>query len=82
MKAMFYNCSIFNQDLSSWNVSNLKDSSYMFYNCQKINSDLNNQNMTNNLDMSYMFCDYYNFNQHLKWYVRSDANMTDIFKIN
>ena len=37
---MFYNCKKFNQDISKWNVSNVKDMSFMFYGCKKFNQDI------------------------------------------
>ena len=30
---MFYGCENFNQDISSWDVSNVKDNSFMFKKC-------------------------------------------------
>ena len=32
---MFYGCESFNQDISNWNVSNVKNSRKIFYNCPK-----------------------------------------------
>ena len=40
MKQMFYECSVFNSDLSSWTVSNVADMDSMFENCSVFNSDL------------------------------------------
>ena len=33
---MFSTCREFNQDLSNWDVSNVKDMSYMFFRCEKL----------------------------------------------
>ena len=33
MKGMFCDCKAFNQDISNWNVSKVKDMSYMFDSC-------------------------------------------------
>lgn len=37
--------SIFNQDISKWNVSNVEDMSYMFYNAKIFNQDLSKWNV-------------------------------------
>ena len=40
MSFMFENCKSFNQDISSWNVSNVTNMSWMFYNCKSFNQDI------------------------------------------
>ena len=37
---MFLNCTNFNQDISSWNVSNVLYMDYMFQNCKVFNQDI------------------------------------------
>ena len=44
---MFYNAFSFNQDLSSWDVSNVSLMSGMFYNARSFNQDLSSWNVTN-----------------------------------
>ena len=44
---MFFNCKSFNKDISSWNVSVVKDMSYMFHNCIKFNQDISHWKVSN-----------------------------------
>ena len=44
---MFYKCSKFNQDISNWNVSNVKNMYGMFYMCDKFNKDISNWDVSN-----------------------------------
>lgn len=37
---MFYGCKVFNQDISSWDVSNVTNMEYMFYNAETFNHNL------------------------------------------
>ena len=54
---LFYNCKNINKiDLSSFNVINIKNTSYMFYNCSNLtNINLSSLNAENVTDLSYMF---------------------------
>ena len=56
---MFYCCIIFNQDLSAWNVKNVKNMDHTFTGCKNFNSDLSNWDVSNVESMKYMFygCD-------------------------
>ncbi len=40
MSYMFNNCTIFNQNISSWNVSNVTNMNSMFVNCENFNQNL------------------------------------------
>ena len=55
----------FNQDISSWDVSNLTDMSLMFNSGISFNQDISNWNASNVTDMSYMFFGTDVFNQDL-----------------
>ena len=80
MEYMFYNCSAFNQALSSWDVSNVTDMSYMFCDCSAFNQDLSSWNVSNVTDMSYMFSGCSSFNQALSsWNVSNVIDMTEMF---
>jgi surface protein len=86
---MFYNGGAeyaFNQDLSSWDTSNVTDMSFIFYNegggIHTFNQDLSSWDTSNVTDMSFMF---YNeggthaFDQSLgAWDISSVTNMTDM----
>ena len=54
MRAMFAGTK-FNQDISSWNTSNVTDMSHMFSGATAFNQPLNNWDVSNVTDMSYMF---------------------------
>ena len=44
---MFYGARSFNQDISSWNISNVKNISYTFCNATSFNQDISNWNVSN-----------------------------------
>jgi surface protein len=64
MGGMFYNTP-FNQDISSWDVSNVTNMSDMFYNAASFNQDIGSWNVSGVTDMSYMFVNATAFNQDL-----------------
>ena len=55
----------FNQDLSSWDVSNVTSMQYMFYNAHDFNQDLSAWDVSNVTSMQYMFYNAHDFNQDL-----------------
>ena len=66
----------FNQDLSSWDVSNVTNMEYMFSYAQNFNQDLSTWDVSNVTNMSVMFYNAQNFNQDLSsWDV---SNVTDM----
>jgi surface protein len=74
-------CSIFNKNISNWDVSNVIDMSYMFKN-SKFNKDISKWNVGNVLDMNNMF---YNskFNKNIsKWNVSKVKNMLSMFYLS
>jgi surface protein len=52
---MFHYCTLFNQNINTWDVSKVTDMAYMFGNCYAFNQPLNNWNVINVKDMSCMF---------------------------
>ena len=52
---MFFECENFNQDLSPWDVRNVKDTSYMFLKCKNFNQDLSKWDLSNVIDHNHMF---------------------------
>jgi len=76
---MFY-ASKFNQNINSWDVSNVTDMSYMFRLAKKFNQPLNRWNVSEVIDMSEMFEAAYKFNQALNsWDVSNVKDMSYMF---
>jgi surface protein len=44
---MFYSCGRFNQNINSWDVSNVREMSNMFFNCDVFNQPLSGWNISN-----------------------------------
>lgn len=47
MAYMFQNCTLFNSDLSNWDVSTIENMGLMFYNCTSFDQDLSTWNVSN-----------------------------------
>ena len=75
MRAMFAGTK-FNQDISSWNTSNVTDMSYMFASAVMFNQDISNWNTSKVTDMSFMFSNAKAFNQPLKSWNTSNVTAT------
>jgi surface protein len=84
LNTCFYSCSIFNQNLNSWDVSNVTDMGYMFANCINFNNGDEpgqsnkplNWNVENVKDMSFMFWLCSSFNQDISnWNIKSVTNV-------
>ena len=54
MSYLFYHFSLFNGDISKWNVSNVENMSFMFSD-SKFNGDISNWDVSGVEDMRYMF---------------------------
>ena len=65
MKNMFYNASSFNQNISSWNVSNVDNMSAMFSFAENFNQDINSWDVSNVKDMYSMFEGATSFDQNI-----------------
>ena len=74
---MFKNATSFNQDISSWDVTNATDMFAMFWGASAFNQDLSSWgNKIGNANISSMFQDATSFNQSLNnWDVSSVTNM-------
>jgi surface protein len=71
----------FNQDIGSWNVSNVTDMSRMFYNAHTFNQDIDSWNVSKVSTMSYMFYNAHAFNQDISsWDISSLTNAAGMFK--
>ena len=52
---MFYNADAFNQEISSWDLSNVTDMQLMFNSADAFNQDVSTWDVSNVTDMSSMF---------------------------
>ena len=69
-----------NQDIGSWDVSNVTDMYSMFYNCSEFNQDISNWDVSNVTNMKEMFSGAYVFNQDIgSWDVSNVTNMEAMF---
>ncbi len=67
--------SSFNQDISSWDVSNVTNMSLMFRYAKEFNQDISNWDVSSVTNMSRMFSIAYSFNQNLSiWDVTNVVN--------
>ena len=80
MSQMFYKATNFNQDISGWDVSNVRYMYYMFSEAQAFNQPLNNWNVGSVTQMAQMFYGADIFNQPLNnWDVSSVTRMNYMF---
>ena len=76
----FNSCDSFNQDISSWDVSNVTDMSGLFAYNQSFNQNIDSWDVSNVTDMSEMFLWATSYNQPLdSWDVSSVTNMYYMF---
>lgn len=78
MEALFGFDESFNQDIRSWDVSNVNNMAWMFASTS-FNQDISAWNVSNVMDMSWMF-EYSDFNQDIgAWDVSNVMQMTGMF---
>ncbi|WP_217495876.1 BspA family leucine-rich repeat surface protein [Mangrovivirga cuniculi] len=69
-----------NQDISTWDVSNVVDMQHMFFYAEFFNSDISNWDVSNVTNMESMFHHAESFNQDIsKWDVSKVTNMQTMF---
>jgi surface protein len=78
---LFINNSSFNQDISSWDVSNVIVLQSMFQGASSFNQPIGNWDVSNVTDMYGVFKDASSFNQPIgNWDVSNVTNMYGVFK--
>lgn len=65
MSYMFSGCTVFNQDISNWDVGKVIDMHGTFYNCKAFNQDISQWDVSRVTNMSYMFFGCTSFNRDL-----------------
>ena len=55
MRGMFFEFKKFNQDISTWDVSNVTDMNYMFAGCEKFNQDISKWDVSKVKNRYYAF---------------------------
>jgi len=76
----FSNCSVFNGDLSQWDVSNVSNMFGTFANAPVFNQDIGNWDVSNVTTMRGMFDNALAFNQNInRWDVRKVSLFRDMF---
>jgi surface protein len=79
MSDLFKNNSTFNQDISSWDVSNVTNMGYMF-SSSSFNQDIGSWDVSSVTDMEGMFYNATDFNQNISsWDVSNVTNMNSMF---
>ena len=69
----------FNQDISSWDVSNVTDMSFIFYGSSSFNQDISSWDVSNVTGMSSMFYGASSFNQPIGYW--DVSNVTNMFRM-
>ena len=80
LTGMFMVNGTFNQDISSWNTSNVTRMDSMFMKTAVFNQDISEWDVSNVTSMGYMFWEALSFNQPIgKWNVSNVTNMYRMF---
>ena len=80
LSSLFESATSFNQDISSWDVSNVYSMDRMFYEATSFNQDLSSWDVSNVNNMERMFFEASNFNQPIgNWDVSNVTRMNSMF---
>ena len=81
-KNMFQNATIFNQDISNWDMSNVINTMNMFDGATNFNQNISSWDMSNVTDTNSMFQRATNFNQDISsWDMSSVTDTTIMFQL-
>ena len=82
-QSLFFSNQIFNQNIGSWDTSNVTNYLRMFYNADSFNQDISNWDVSNATNMDVMFRFNGGFNQDLSsWCVSQFATEPNNFSSN
>ena len=82
-QSLFFSNQIFNQNIGSWDTSNVTNYLRMFYNADSFNQDISNWDVSNATNMDVMFRFNGGFNQDLSsWCVSQFATEPNNFSAN
>ena len=80
MNQIFTNATVFNQDISGWDVSKVTNMFNMFRNCLAFNKDISYWNISSVTEVRNMFYNATSFNQDISsWNVSNLTNMSEMF---
>lgn len=81
LSSVFRNNSLFNDDISSWDVSNVTTLESAFREAESFNQDISGWDVSNVTNMFYTFYKAYSFNQDLNsWDVSKVTDMNSMFR--
>ncbi len=81
MNSMFESASTFNEDISSWDVSNSTSFSYFFYNATAFNQDIGEWDVSLAGQIANMFRNATSFNQDISaWDMSIKTNLNHMFR--